>query len=92
MKSTTTRRFWKFYDALPAEARKQAKVAYGLFSRNPYHPSLHLKRIHSTRPMFSVRISLDYRAVGLLDDDEITWFWIGSHPDYETLVKKLRSA
>jgi len=92
MKSATTQRFWKFYDALPEEVRKQAKGAYGLFSKNPYYPSLHFKRIHSNRPIFSVRINIDYRAVGILEDDDITWFWIGSHPDYETLVKKLRSA
>jgi hypothetical protein len=76
MKSTTTERFWKWYDALPTEVRKQAKDAYGLFSKNPYHPSLHFKRIHSTRPIFSVRINIDYRAVGILDDDEITWLWM----------------
>jgi hypothetical protein len=26
----------------------------------------------------------------LVDDDTITWFWIGSHADYDTLVKSLR--
>ena len=92
MKSPTAPRFWKYCDALPAEVRKQAKEAYGLFSNNPYYPSLHFKRIHSTRPIFSVRINIDYRAVGFVEDDEVTWFWIGSHPDYETLVKRLRSA
>ena len=92
MKSTTTHRFWKSYGSLPTEIRKQAKEAYGLFSKNPYYPSLHFKRIHSTRPIFSVRINIDYRAVGILEGDELTWFWIGSHSEYETLIKKLRSA
>lgn len=92
MKSTTTHRFWKCYDALPTEVRKQVKGAYELFSKNPYYPSLHFKRIHATRPIFSVRINIDYRAVGFLEENEITWFWIGSHPEYETLIKKLRSA
>lgn len=92
MKSTTTQRFWKCYEKLPAEVRKQAKGAYGLFAENPYYPSLHFKRIHSTLPIFSVRINIDYRAVGIVEGAEITWFWIGSHPEYETLIKKLRSA
>mgnify|MGYP001259511044 CR=1 FL=1 len=92
MKSTTTQRFWECYEALPGEVRKQAKRAYGLFASNPYHPSLHFKRIHSTRPIFSVRINIDYRAAGILEGDEITWFWIGSHPEYESLIKKLRKA
>ena len=92
MRSTNTKRFWKCYDTLPAEVRKEAKNAYQLFSDNPYHPSLHFKRVHSTQPIFSVRINIDYRAVGILEGDEVTWFWLGSHPDYETLVKRLRNA
>jgi hypothetical protein len=92
MKSTTTQRFWKCYDALPAEVRKQAKDAYELFSSNPYYPSLHFKRVHSSRAVFSVRINIDYRAVGILEGNEITWFWIGSHTQYEALIKRFRNA
>jgi len=91
MNSTTTQRFWKCYDELPAEVRKQAKDAYKLFSNSPYHPSLHFKRVHSTRPIFSVRINIDYRAVGIFEGDEITWFWIGSHTQYEALIKRFRN-
>ena len=92
MKSSTTERFWKCYSGLPIEVRKQAKDAYELFSNNPYYPSLHFKRIHSTRPIFSVRINIDHRAVGILEGNEVTWFWIGSHKEYETLIKRLRNA
>lgn len=89
MKSTTIGRFWKCYASLPTEVKRQAKGAFALFFKDPYHPGLHFKRIHSTLPVFSVRISIDYRAVGILDGDEITWFWIGSHADYDKLLKKL---
>ena len=58
-----------------------------MFEKDPYYPSLHFKRIHSTRPVFSARISVDYRAVGIVDGDEITWFWIGSHADYDNMLK-----
>ena len=27
--------------------------------------------------MYSTRVSLGYRALGLLEDADITWFWIG---------------
>ena len=27
-----------------------------------------------------------------MDDDDITWFWIGSHADYDNLLKRLRNA
>jgi hypothetical protein len=90
MKSTTTDQFWMRYSALPAEIKRQAREAYSLFASDPYHPSLHFKRIHSTRPVFSVRIGIHWRAVGIVEADEITWFWIGSHADYDRLVRQLR--
>lgn len=92
MNSTTTERFWKCYAALPAEVRSQAKETYALFVKDPYYPSLHFRRIHSTRPIFSVRISIDYRAVGIVEGNEITWFWIGPHGEYDNLLKRLRNA
>jgi hypothetical protein len=92
VKSLTNERFWKYYADLPHETRRQARIAYALFEQNPYYPSLHFKRIHSTRPIFSARINMDYRAVGIMDDDEITWFWIGSHADYDNLLKRLKNA
>lgn len=92
MKSRTNERFWKCYADLPQGIRRQAQEAYTLFQKDPYYPSLHFKRIHSTRPVFSARISVDYRAVGIIDGDDITWFWIGSHADYDNLLKQLRNA
>ncbi len=92
MNSTTSGRFWKLYSALPAEARKQARKAYARFVADPYHPSLHFKRLHSARPVFSVRIGSRHRAVGILDQDEITWFWIGTHANYDKLVAMFRTS
>jgi len=89
--SKTTDRFWKCYAELPLAIKKQAREVYKIFASDPYHPSLHFKRIHSTRPIFSVRITRDHRAVGILHDNEILWFWIGSHSRYNTLLKQLRS-
>ncbi len=90
MNSTATERFWKCYAALPAEVKTQAREAYALFARDPYHPGLRFKRIHSTRPIFSVRVSLQYRALGVAEGDEIIWFWIGSHAEYDSLLKRLK--
>jgi hypothetical protein len=92
MNSSTTDQFWKRYSSLPSEAKRQAREAYTLFVSDPYHPGLHFKRIHSTRPVFSVRIGIHYRAVGVLDEQEITWFWIGSHAEYDRLVRQLRKS
>jgi hypothetical protein len=88
--SSTTERFWRFYRKLPGEVKEQARETYKLFRNDPYHPSLHFKRVHSRRPIFSVRINIDYRAVGIMDGGEIVWFWIGSHQEYDILIKRLR--
>lgn len=92
MRSSASERFWKCHAALPEDVRRQAKDAYTLFEKAPYPPGLHFKRVHSSRPIFSVRISLDYRAAGIVEADEITWFWIGSHTDYDSLLRRLRGA
>ena len=42
-----------------------------------------------TEPIYSVRVTLGYRALGLLQKDEIVWFWIGSHAEYDRLLTKL---
>ncbi len=89
MTSRTTKRFRGCLARLPDDVRRQARKAYELFSRDPRHPGLGFKRVHATQSVYSVRISLDYRAVGVLVGDEIIWFWIGSHSDYERLLAQL---
>jgi hypothetical protein len=32
---------------------------------------------------------MHYRAVGILDGDSIVWYWIGSHADYDGLLRQL---
>jgi hypothetical protein len=92
MTSTANDRFWNHYAALPDHVKDQTRAAYATFLTDPHHPSLHFKRIHSTRPIYSVRIGLHYRAVGIFNEQEITWFWIGSHAEYDRLVKQLRKS
>ena len=89
MKSLASARFWRLYSSLPAGSRRQADKAYRLWLRNPYHPSLQFKRVHSRRPVYSVRISRDWRARGVVKDDEFLWFWIGAHGDYDQIILRL---
>ncbi len=35
----------------------------------------------------SVRIGIGYRALGVRKGEEIIWFWIGSHADYDRLLR-----
>jgi len=32
-------------------------------------------------------VTLGYRALGLLEDEEVTWFWIGNHAEYDRLLE-----
>jgi hypothetical protein len=87
--SRGTPRFWAAYHELPGPVRDAARKAYRLFQENPNHPSLQFKKIHVSEPIYSVRVTLGYRAVGLLEQGEVTWFWIGSHADYDRLLSVL---
>jgi len=89
VKSRTSERFRLALGRLPGPVRRRAREAYRLFSRDPSHPSLHFKTVHSTRPIYSARIGLGYRALGVRTGDEVVWFWIGSHADYDRLLKEL---
>jgi hypothetical protein len=89
VRSRATPRFWAAYRELPPEIQDLARKAYRLFLQNPAHPSLHFKKVHDRDPVYSARVSLGYRAVGLLEDDDITWFWIGSHAEYDRLLDSL---
>ena len=91
MISITNDHFWECYRELPEQTKKEAKKAYRKFKKNPFHPSLNFKRIHSTRPIFSLRITKDYRTVGIQQNNQVIWFWIGSHNDYDNLLRQIRS-
>jgi hypothetical protein len=34
-------------------------------------------------------VTLGYRALGLLEGDEIIWLWIGTHAEYDRLLKSM---
>jgi mRNA-degrading endonuclease RelE of RelBE toxin-antitoxin system len=83
MKSATLPSFWKAYRSLDRQIRARARKAFRLWAENPFHPSLHFKCINTEEDIWSVRVTLGYRALGVLEGDTVTWFWIGSHDDYE---------
>jgi hypothetical protein len=84
--SRTTQRFRKALQKLPARIQRQAKEAYDLWKQDPRHRSLQFKRIHPTKAIYSVRIGIGWRAVGVQNGDVMIWYWIGSHSDYDKLI------
>jgi hypothetical protein len=83
MKSATLPSFWDAYQSLDHRTKNGARKAYRLWRENPFHPSLHFKCINDEERIWSVRITLSHRALGILDGDTVTWFWVGSHDNYE---------
>lgn len=86
MKSRITDDFVECFRRLPDDIKVLARKNYRIWRANPAHPSLRFKRVNRQEPMYSVRVGRGYRAVGLLEGDTITWFWIGTHQEYDQLI------
>ncbi|MDD2904336.1 MAG: hypothetical protein PHU44_18060 [Syntrophales bacterium] len=83
MKHFTSPAFWVCYKSLPKPVQRLADKTFSLLKKDPFHPSLHFKRVGRYR---AVRVGLFYRALGVNIAEGILWFWIGSHSDYDKLV------
>ncbi len=89
MISRTTERFRKIFQQLPEHIQQQARAAYRLFRQDPAHPSLRFRPVHSSEPVYSARVGRSYRALAIREGERLTWFWIGSHADYEEMLKRV---
>jgi hypothetical protein len=58
-------------------------------ARTPRIQDCGSKQVHPDPPIYSARVGIGYRAVGILDGDTVIWYWIGSHADYDELLKHL---
>jgi hypothetical protein len=75
------------FSRLPAEVQDLALEKYELFRQNPFHPSLGFQQ---KGRVWTVEIGRSHRAIGLRSGDQITWFWIGSHGDYNRVLDRVR--
>ena len=76
--------FWTADRLLPANIRALADKNFALLKSDPRHPSLQLKKVGR---YVSARVGLRYRALAVETEDGLLWFWIGSHADYDALLK-----
>jgi len=76
--------FWEAYEKLPLVVRELADRNYELLKQNPQHPSLHFKKVGR---FWSVRVGVRYRALAVPVNDGVLWFWIGTHADYDALIR-----
>jgi hypothetical protein len=86
LKHFASSKFWQNFNRLPANIQQLTRNSYVLLKQNSAHPSLPFKPVKNGA-FRSVRISLGYRALGVPVDQGVQWFWIGSHADYDKLMR-----
>ena len=84
MRYRATPDFWYHYRQLPSDIQILANRCYELLKQDSRYPSLHFKNVGS---FWSVRIGLHYRALAVEDDGDMAWFWIGTHSEYDQLLR-----
>lgn len=84
MSHYVTPEFWYHYRQLPEDVQRTADKNYRLLADNPYHPSLHFKKIRED--LWSVRVGLSFRALATEEAGDFLWFWIGPHDEYDRLI------
>jgi mRNA-degrading endonuclease RelE of RelBE toxin-antitoxin system len=82
----TTSRFWICFEYLPEDIRKIAKKNFELLKNNPYHPSLHFKKVGK---FWSVRIGINHRAIAIEDGKDFIWVWVGKHDEYKQIINEI---
>lgn len=87
MISKTHEDFWTCFNALPEAVQKLARDKFQLWRKEAFAPSLQFKEL--LNDVWSVRINQNYRALGRRKGNLIVWFWIGTHSEYDQLLKRL---
>jgi hypothetical protein len=85
LKHFATPSFWESYERLPVNIQKLADQCYAILKSNLGYPSLHFKKIGKYR---SVRVGLHYRALAVEVPEGLLWFWIGTHDEYQRMIKE----
>jgi hypothetical protein len=83
MKHRASKRFWECYNELPEDIQNLADKNYELLKASPQHPSLHFKKVGE---FWSVRVGLGHRTLAVEKGDDLVWFWIGKHDEYDRLI------
>ena len=82
-------KFWKCYYDLPEDIQQLADKAYELFCDNPKHPAVQFKKVGNKEPIYSARITDNYRALCFKQAKNLYWFWLGNHAEYEKMIRKV---
>ena len=84
MNHRATPRFWECYHRLSDETQRLADRCYEQLQQSPRHPSLQLKCVGT---FWSVRVGAHYRALAVEEGKDFVWVWIGTHAEYDHLLR-----
>jgi hypothetical protein len=84
MNFSTTSSFRNRFKNLPPEIQRLARKNFKLWRCDSAHPSLHFKKVND---FWSARVGRHYRALAIWKGDNIEWFRLRSHDEYEDLIK-----
>ena len=87
MISQTHPDFWCCYKALPEEIQRLAREKFHLWQQDAFNAALHFKPLLGD--VWSVRVNQNYRVLGRRRGSLIVWFWIGTHAEYDQLLRRL---
>ena len=75
--------FWRLLRSLSDAEQQAARLAFRKFMADPLHNSLRFKKLAGHESLWSVRVTLSVRAVGVREGDAIVWVWIGTHSEFD---------
>jgi hypothetical protein len=84
MRHSTSSKFRSSYEKLPPHVQRSADKSFALLESDPRHPSLRLKKVGR---FWSVWAGNGYRAIGVDIEGGILWIWIGTHDEYERIIR-----
>ena len=70
---------------LPVVIRSIVAKQFQHLRTNQSHPSLRFKKVSDR---WSLRITHNYRALEYRHNNLITWYWVGTHAEYERQITK----
>lgn len=76
--------FWAAYARQSEEARALADKNFALLKGDPRHASPHFKQVGR---FWSARVGLRHRALAVETGEDLVWFWIGTHSEYDRLLR-----
>lgn len=71
--------FRRDFDRLPKRIREKARKSLAQLETDPFHPSLHTKRMRRTENVWELRVTLSYRITFTWKGEDVWLRHIGSH-------------